>query len=207
MDYFLNHPTIFFIVIILAIVGHNWWWAIFFYRDAKERKYKHEKLWAAVGLVGGPWATPLYNAVNQRPTTLLSSDPTEIIAGEHFEKTRKKGRYTLLVIFGLWFAFALNSLFSTSDSLQETLLRPDSINILIFTLFPLIMFIYTLFALANPTKSNPLDRPLWGMKQTPEGNVDESITKHKGTVIFLAILCLSPIIFFVAYVIFNTLTK
>lgn len=204
---FYDQPYIILVPLGAIVVAKNWWWSVFLYHDATERKYNHRILWASAGLLVGPFVIPVYNAVNQRPATLLTSDPVGVVAGERLEKVGKKGRFILLGVFGLWFLFALLTLFKTDESILETLSGKNTLNNLILVVFPLIMFIYTLFSPSKSGKLNSLDRPLWGMKKTPDGYVDESLTKHKKLVVFLLVLCASPVIFFFLSVLYATLIR
>lgn len=175
MTFLLTHPYYLIPLCVFVLICSNWWWAAFVYFDAKERGIRHKLFWALIALCTiGPAIVIVYKAWTKRPQTLLSATPLGVIAGEKLEKTGTRGKTILIFLCLAWVGLAVFYVLRKGGNV-------DMINFSIYGIIaPLILAAYIFFALKHPDTINPMDKPLWGMKVTPDGRtIDESLTKHK----------------------------
>jgi|SRR3989344_283087 len=199
MDTLLEHPIYLIYILIPALLINNWWYIFFIYRDANNRNIKNKLWWCLLAYLIGPWLLPIYDAKTERKQTAISSSPIGEIAGANLEKFGKTGKIILAIISLVWLVTAVINLFRSYSNLSAFSVSPNALSFALFNLIlPTILFLYSVLSINQRGKLNPLDRPLWGMKETPDGYlVDESLTKHKRVVKFLIWFIISlPVIAF-----------
>jgi hypothetical protein len=196
MSFLVTHPLYFFLTLVVLLITSNWWWAVSIYTDATKRGISHKLLWCTLTLFTvGPAASVFYNALTRRPHTSFSLTLTGAVAGEKLEKIETRTAWIVYIIAGIIIAFSVFRLIQSE--------RSDPLNLTIGGIIgPLVVASYVFFGTKSRRNSqlNPLDKPLWGMSITPEGNVDESLTRHKKAVVFLLLLIFSLPVFLVLYV-------
>jgi hypothetical protein len=133
--------------------------------------------------------------MTRRPQTSFSLTFTGAVVGEKLEKIERRTSWIVYIIGGITIAFSVFRLIQSEQF--------DPMNLIIGGIIgPLVVAMYVFFGIKSRRdgRLNPLDTPLWGMSITPEGNVDESLTKHKDTVKLLILFILLLPIFLILYV-------
>ena len=147
---------------------------------------------------------PFYDAWTERPQTLLSSIPMEMIIGKSATKTQRRIQSALMILFLIIPLFSLLKIFTSYQNLKNALGDNNALNLILYGfILPTLIVVYLYFASKSNT-INPLDKPLWGMKLTPQGAVDVSLTKHKKAVIVLVCFILSLPFLFILYILIST---
>ena len=194
MMFLITHPHYLLVLIPFILVISNWQWAALIYYDSKKRGIHNKWIWTLLTLfTPGPTIMTVYKAWTKRPQTALSLSPLGLVAGERLEKMGVMGKTLLIVLFVGWIGLAVLSIMGEKNI--------DTMSLILYgILTPLVLIAYTLFSIRSKQKMNPLDKPLWGMGVTPEGLIDESLTKHKRWVVILVSFILSIPILFIIYV-------
>jgi hypothetical protein len=197
MEFLLTHPLHLFLLLVVLFISSNWWWAISLYTDAEKRRVRHKLLWSALALFTvGPVVSVVYESWTRRPQTSFSLTFTgAVAAGEKLEKIDRRTSWIVYIIAVVIIAFSVFRLIQSEQS--------DPLNLIIGGILgPLVVASYVFFGIRSRRRNqiNPLDKPLWGMSITPEGNVDESLTRHKKTVVFLLLLIFLLPVFLALYI-------
>lgn len=197
-----NFLYILLIIFPLSLIAYNWWYAVLISRETKRKNPLKRLIWIVAGLILGPRITTIYTAKHNAETR--QPQPASFIGLTTGAKLQKNTRIFLLILFSVWLILNIISTLNNNASLKEFLTKTGADQILFWRIvFPIIMIIYFLFSPTKEKKLNPLDKPLWGMKETPEGNIDESLTKHKKTVKFLIWLIVIIFILCILLIIYN----
>jgi hypothetical protein len=203
--FLFSHPIRLLLLFLVALMLYNWWWPVAVYRDATERKVRHKIFWSLFVFFTAGWGMPLYDAWTERPQTFFSSVPIEMMARKPLSQTQQRIRLWLLIILPVLSALSFFSILRAHQSLQDTLASNNAIHLLLYAVvFPIFIILYLAFSHISGGRLNLLDKPLWGMKTTPHGLVDESLTKHKKAVFLLINFILSLPILLVLYVIITS---
>jgi len=203
-NYTLSSSKILVIILFIGIIINNLWYVIFIYRDTKKRKIDNKPLWYLLALFLGSWMIPIYNSQTTKPQTLLTASPADIIWEDKSAKTRKRSKIFLIIFFVICLLAYILQIMTNGKSFQETITTDE--HVLINLLLLVMMICYFIFAPTKNGKLNPLDKPLWGMKQTTAGNIDESLTKHKKIVKFLIWFIVFIFIFLIGLFIYTCST-
>jgi hypothetical protein len=182
-DNYLGFVLVFGAMFLIAIIAHGWWWAVAVYLDAKNRNLKNKFGWAFLSLFLNTWGAQLYTSFTKRPQTALSLSPLGVFGGDRLEKFKsKKWIFLIIVLLSLFWVYQLFNYIKGGQNIANIADKNSGIE---FLLAP-ILIVYLIFSYYKRGKINPLDKPLWGMKMTSEGPVDESLTKHKKWVTILS---------------------
>jgi hypothetical protein len=201
--FLFSHPIrlLFFVVLML----YNWWRPITVYRDATERKVRHKIFWSLFVFFTAGWGMPLYDAWTELPQTFFSSVPIGMMDRKPLSKTQQRIQLWLVIILLVLPALSFFSILREHATFKDILVSNNAIHLLLYAIvFPILIVLYLAFSYKSGGRRNLLDKPLWGMKITPQGLVDESLTKHRKAVFLLICFILSLPILLVLYVIITS---
>ena len=201
---FYKHAYLFLITFPIVLVINNWWYAVFINNEAKKRILKNKFLWILGALVLGQLILIIYNAKTQRLQTALTGSMTGAFAGEKLQKTSPKKRIILILFFVVWLILSIISIFGSKNGLVSLLNDRNTVENILFAIFiPILMIVYILLTPKDKNKLNILDKPIFsGMEQTPEGLIDQSLTRYKKTTKILIWITILIWLFFFAFFIY-----
>jgi hypothetical protein len=203
--FLFSHPIQLLLLFFVALLLYNWWWPIAVYRDATERKVRHKIFWSLFVFFTAGWGMPLYDAWTERPQTFSSSVPIGIMARKPLSQTQQRIQLWLVIILPVLSALSFFSVLRGHLTFKDMLASNNAMRFLLYTvIFPILIVLYLAFSYKSGGRLNLLDKPLWGMKITPQGLVDESLTKHRKAVFLLICFILSLPILLVLYVIITS---
>lgn len=203
MKTIIENPIYLLFLLPLLFIFANWWYIAFIYNDVRKRGIKNKMGWSILAFFLGPWMLPIYNAKTLREQTSLTSSIAGVISGEKLERVSRKGKLVWASVFLILILISLIKPFSYS-SFTDFMASKNADRYLYGILSLIVIFLYSITSVWQKGKLNPLDKPLMGMRETPEGYlVDESLTKHKKVVIFLVVLIIAVPVLTLAFLILS----
>ncbi len=196
MLYLVDHPLYVLLIICAMLIINNWWWAVLLYYNTKRENLRYPVLWAFLALcTGGLITITVYKSIHKQSQLTWSPLLLGYIAREERKYGNKRRGYALMALSLLWIVDGIIYQFFLKGN--HTFIV---INFLISGLISIIiLFVHIRSSFKNIGNMNLLNKAIPELQTTPQEPIDDSLTKHKKTVIFLVCFILSLPILLILY--------